>query len=115
MQTLVLENVRPEQGRKRNAFSIIKWYKEHEPALEMNRFGLTAALVLLQVSIAGFNVVIPALAGASVWIMAPGIAMAFLSNSIAFAQMNMKWVLAGFALSMLINGAISLYFLFQIN
>lgn len=111
MQTIALQNVRKEKVGV-TLFSLTSWYKKFEPVIEYNRFGITAALVLLQVSIAGFNVVVPAIAGASIWFMAPGIALAFLSNSIAFAQMKMKFVLIAFALSMLVNAAISLYFVF---
>jgi hypothetical protein len=114
MQTIVLENVRNERKSTAALFSLAKWYKKIEPSVEFNRFGITAALILVQVSIAGFNVVIPALAGASVWLMAPGILMAFLANSIAFAQLNMRVVLSTFVLSILINAIISLYCLIQL-
>jgi hypothetical protein len=114
MQTIVLEKVRNERTGRSTGFSFANWYKKIEPSVEFNRFGITAALILIQVSVAGFNVVIPALAGASVWLMAPGILMAFLANSIAFAQLNMRVVLATFALSILINAIISLYCLVQL-
>jgi hypothetical protein len=109
MQTIVLEKVRNERTSRSTGFSFANWYKKIEPSVEFNRFGITAALILIQVSVAGFNVVIPALAGASIWLMAPGVLMAFLANSIAFAQLNMRVVLATFALSILINAIISLY------
>ena len=116
MQTISLENVRSERQAttRSGSFSLAKWFKKHEAYLEHNRFGISAALILLQVTVAGFNVVIPAIAGASIWFMAPGIAMAFLSNSLAFAQMKMPYVLAGFAISILINAVISIYFLVQL-
>lgn len=76
---------------------------------EANRFGIVAALILIQVTIAGFNVVIPPMVGLSIWMMTPGIVLVFLANGLALAQMNMKWTLALFALSIVVNAAISIY------
>jgi hypothetical protein len=110
MQTISLSTTSAKAIKNERSVSVGQWYQRMEPVLEENRFGVVAALVLLQVSIAGFNVVLPAMAGASIWIMTPGIAMAFISNSIAFAQMRMNWVMAAFALSMLVNAATSIYY-----
>ncbi|HSU50395.1 MAG TPA: hypothetical protein VLJ41_07390 [Segetibacter sp.] len=109
MQTIAITNVRNERVSNVQSASSTEWIKRVLTASEANRFGLVATLILLQVSIAGFNVVIPPMVGASVWLMAPGITMAFLSNALALAQMKMKWVLLGFGLSILINAAISIY------
>ena len=77
--------------------------------LEANRIGSTAALILLQVTIAGFNVVLPPMVGMPLWMMVPGIFLVFIANGFALAQMNMKWILAGFGLSILVNTFISVY------
>ena len=109
MQTITLENYGASQSSKAENVSFFSRVQEVVDASELNRFGVVAALILLQVTIAGFNVVIPPMTGASTYLMAPGIFMAFISNGIALAQMQMKWVLLGFALSMLINAAVSIY------
>ena len=109
MQTIAITNVRKEKVSHLQTHAFTNWIQKIITKSEANRLGLVAALVLLQVSVAGFNVVIPPMIGASVWLMAPGIFLVFLANSFAFAQMNMKFVLTGFALSILVNAAISIY------
>ncbi|GEO10883.1 hypothetical protein [Segetibacter aerophilus] len=109
MQTISLNHSQTERSVQFQTTSISKWLNKTLAVAEENRFGVTAILILLQVSIAGFNVVIPPMIGASVLLMAPGISLAFLSNSIALAQAKMKWVLLGFALSMIVNATISIY------
>ena len=89
--------------------SLIAWFNQLAERTERNRFGIGTALILLQVSIAGFNVLIPAMAGASIWLMTPGIVLAFLANSVVMAQMKMKWVILISALSILVNAVISIY------
>ena len=109
MQTIVISHAQSERLGHQQSTSLVNWVKKTIASCEENRFGVTATLILLQVSIAGFNVVIPPMIGASVFLMAPGISLAFLSNSIALAQAPMKWVLSGFILSMLVNATISIY------
>jgi len=94
--------------------SLSAWYESIKPATEENRIGIVVILMLVQVSIAGFNVVIPPMAGASIWMITPGIFLTFLSNGLALAQMKMSWVLIGFTVSMIINAAISRYYFIQL-
>jgi hypothetical protein len=108
MQTIAI-NLQTEKISKRQSKSFSQWIQEVITISEENRFGVTAALILIQISVAGFNVVIPPMIGASVYLMAPGIFMAFMSNSIGLAQVKMKWVLLGFVLSMIVNASISIY------
>jgi hypothetical protein len=114
MQTITINSKTSVNTNTRTATAATRSLFPKEARFEANRFGIVAALVLVQVSIAGFNVVVPAMAGASIWAMAPGIFMAFMSNSLAFAQMKMKWVLSAFAISMLVNAFISVYYLVQL-
>ena len=109
MQTISISHVQVENVSQVQRVSFSQWLEKIVAASEENRFGVVATLILLQVSIAGFNVVIPPMIGASAYLMAPGIFMAFMSNSIALAQAKMKWVLFGFALSLVINAAVSIY------
>ena len=109
MQTISINHAQTTSLSKVQTRSFTKWIENLIAVAEENRFAVMAILILLQVSIAGFNVVIPPMVGASIYLMAPGIILAFLSNGIALAQAEMKWVLAGFALSMIINAAVSIY------
>lgn len=109
MQTIAINNGQTENLTQVQSASFSNWFDKTIDVAERNRFGVVASLILLQVTIAGFNVVIPPMVGASVYLMAPGIIMAFLSNGIALAQAKMKYVVFGFALSMVINAAISIY------
>ena len=114
MQTISFQNLSIERTRRTISFPFAKWLQSITPELVENRFGVVAALIIIQFTIAGFNVTIPPMANASVWAWAPGIFLAFASNSIALAQARMRYVLAGFALSILINGAVSLYYAIQL-
>ena len=114
MQTISFHDLSVERNHKTRSFSFSQWLESVKPAVIENRLGIVATLIILQFTIAGFNVVIPPMAGASIWIMAPGIFMAFMSNSIALAQARMRLVLAGFALSIAINAAVSLYYAIQL-
>lgn len=114
MQTISFQNLSIERTQNAKTFSVSHWLESIKPTLIENRLGVVVTLIVIQFTIAGFNVTIPPMAGASIWIMAPGIFMAFMSNSIALAQARMKWVLLGFALSILINGAVSLYYAIQL-
>ena len=80
-----------------------------ERTWEANRFTLVPIALLIQVSIAGATVCIPPMAGASIRAIMPGVFLAFLSNSIAYAQMKMRWVLLFYGLSILLNTSTSLY------
>jgi len=108
MQTIAI-NLQAQNISETQSGSLSQWLQKVIILSEENRFGVTATLILLQITIAGFNVVIPPMIGASAYLMAPGIFMAFLSNSLGVAQLKMKWVLLGFASSMIINAAVSIY------
>lgn len=114
MQTISFQDLSVERIHKTISFSFSQWLESIKPAVIENRLGIVVTLIILQFTIAGFNVVIPPMAGASIWIMTPGIFMAFMSNSIALAQARMRWVLLGFALSIVINAVVSLYYAIQL-
>lgn len=114
MQTISIRKQHAAQLTHGHSFSIAQWFQKITDSAERSRFGVVGALILLQVSIAGFNVVIPPMTGASVYLMAPGIFAAFLSNGIALAQAKMKYILLGFAASMVINAAVSIYCFMQL-
>ena len=114
MQTISINNGHAAQLIHGYSISFSRWFQKITDSAERSRFGVVGALILLQVSIAGFNVVIPPMTGASVYLMAPGIFAAFLSNSLALAQAKMKYILLGFAASMVINAAISIYCFMQL-
>ena len=110
MQPLTLENISIKRTYKTLSNPFSKWLTSVKPDVEENRFGIVATLIIIQFTIAGFNVSIPPMANASIWAIAPGIFMAFMSNSIALAQARMRYVLLGFALSIIINASVSLYY-----
>jgi len=114
MQTISFQHLSVERTRKTISFPFAKRLAAITPEIIENRFGVVVALIVIQFTIAGFNVTIPPIAGASIWAITPGIFMAFMSNSIALAQARMRWVLSGFALSILINGGVSLYYGIQL-
>jgi hypothetical protein len=114
MQTISFQNLSVERTRKTISFPFIKWLGSIKPEILENRLGVVVTLIVIQFTIAGFNVTIPPMAGASIWAIAPGIFMAFMSNSIALAQVRMRYVLFGFALSILINASVSLYYAIQL-
>ena len=109
MQTITLSHVRNERRSIETGAILSNTIQNILARAEANRFGIVAALILIQVTIAGFNVVIPPMVGLSIWMMTPGIVLVFLANGLALAQMNMKWTLALFALSIVVNAAISIY------
>ncbi len=109
MQTITLSHVRNERRAIETGTFLADKVQNILAVSEANRFGIVAALILIQVTIAGFNVVIPPMVGLSIWMMTPGIVLVFMANGLALAQMSMKWTLAFFALSILVNAAISIY------
>ena len=109
MQTISLSHLRNERRTLQAGTLLADKIKNIVTFPEINRIGITSALILLQVTIAGFSVVLPPMAGMPLWMMAPGIFLVFLANGFSLAQMNMKWILGGFGLSILVNTFISLY------
>ncbi len=109
MQTITLSHVRNERRAIETGTFLADKVQNILAVSEANRFGIVAALILIQVTIAGFNVVIPPMVGLSIWMMTPGIVLVFMANGLALAQMSMKWTLAFFALSILVNAALSIY------
>lgn len=69
------------------------WIKQHEPAWEYNRLGISAGGIFVQVTFAGAMMGVLAAAGASPFVYSLGALFAFMSNSFAFAQLPMRWVL----------------------
>lgn len=114
MQTIALNNQQSVQLSNVQNASLSTWFQKIVAGAEENRFGVMATIILLQTCIAGFNIVIPALMGASVLLMAPGIVMTFVSNSIALAQVAMKYVIICFTLSVIINITVGVYCFFQL-
>ncbi len=82
---------------------IKKWIDEQEPTWEYYRFGIAATGIFIQVSFAAAMVGILGMAGASPWIYGIGIALAFMANSIAFANSRMRIELALFVVSIGVN------------
>lgn len=86
------------------------WIKEQEPTWEYYRFGIGATGIFLQVSFAALMIGVLGMAGASPWVYGIGIFLAFAANSIAFAQSPMRIVLGLFAVSIIVNLSLTLYF-----
>jgi hypothetical protein len=97
-----------------SAKAFISWIKRNEPLWELNRLGITAAGILIQVTVAAAMVGLLGLASVNVWVSSPGILLAFLANSVAFGQATMRWVLGFFIISMVVNGALAVYFAIQL-
>lgn len=114
MHTISLHSLPVERTSKPISIPFAKWLTSITPGIIENRFGVIVTLIIISFTIAGFNVTIPPMAGASLWAWSPGIFMAFMCNSIALAQARMRWVLLGFALSIVINGGVSLYYGIQL-
>lgn len=79
------------------------WVQKQEPLWEHNRLGIAATGILLQVTAAGAMILILGAAGANPFIYTFGIFLAFMADSLAFAQARMRWVMAAFAASIVIN------------
>ena len=109
MQTISISHVRNERRTLQAGNLLANKIQNIVAFSEVNRIGITASLILLQVTIAGFSVVLPPMVGMPLWMMVPGIFLVFIANGFALAQMNMKWILAGFGLSILVNTFISVY------
>ena len=114
MQSITALPITQSRSQRNLLSSTLLWLQKNEPVWEENRFGIVASSILLQVSIAGFTVFIPPMAGASIWSVAAGVFFAFMSNSIAFAQIKMRWVLLGFSLSILVNASVSLFYFIRL-
>lgn len=110
MQSIAAYPHRKSLQRRRPLSAFLHWVHVQERTWEENRFTLVGLGILIQVSIAGATVCIPPMAGASIWAIMPGVFFAFISNSIAYAQMKMRWVLLFYGLSILVNASISLYY-----
>ncbi|HEV9038167.1 MAG TPA: hypothetical protein VGQ51_16145 [Puia sp.] len=90
--------------------SLTNWVRTREPIWEQNRLGIAAAGILIQVTFAGAMILILGEAGASPLIFTFGILMAFLADSLAFAQAPMRWLLAIFVLSSGVNLVLSIIY-----
>jgi hypothetical protein len=90
--------------------AVDKWIERQEPIWEYNRLGISAAGIFIQVTFAGVMIGILGLAGGSMWIGTVGMLFAFLGNSLAFGQVQMRWLLGFFSLSIMINTSIAIYY-----
>lgn len=98
-------------AKKENTFhSLANWIRTQEPLWEQNRLGITATGIFIQVTFAGTMIFILGAAGASPLVYTFGIGLAFLADSLAFAQAPMRWVLGIFVLSSVINLALSIIY-----
>lgn len=96
---------------KHNPFQLLAdWVRTQEPFWEQNRLGIAATGIFIQVTFAGAMILILGAAGASPLVYTFGIGLAFLADSLAFAQARMRWVLAIFVLSSGINLALSIIY-----
>jgi hypothetical protein len=102
------------KGKKNWIKTFIAWAKRNEPMWELNRLGITATGILIQVTVAAAMVGLLGLASVNVWVASPGILLAFLANSVAYGQAAMRWVLGFFIISMVVNGALAVYFAIQL-
>ena len=94
-----------------NILTTVKdWIKEQEPTWEYYRFGIGATGIFMQVSFAALMIGVLGMAGASPWVYGIGIFLAFAANSIAFAQSPMRIVLGLFAVSIIVNLSLTLFY-----
>ncbi|HSC37490.1 MAG TPA: hypothetical protein VLD19_06465 [Chitinophagaceae bacterium] len=87
------------------------WVQTQEPIWEYNRLGISATGILLQVTAAGAMILILGAAGANPFIYTFGIFLAFMADSLAFAQARMRWVLATFVISIVLNLVLAVAYL----
>lgn len=86
------------------------WIEEQEPVWDYYRFGIAATGIFIQVSFAAMMVGILGMAGASPFVFGIGIALAFMANSIAFANSRMRIVLGLFVVSIVVNVSLTLIY-----
>lgn len=104
-----LSNVHYHQHH--DLLNVIKdWVEEQEPTWEYYRFGIAATGIFIQVSFAALMVGILGMAGASPWVYGIGIALAFMTNSMAFANARMRVVLGLFVVSIVVNLSLTLLY-----
>jgi hypothetical protein len=89
------------------------WLNGKEPLWEENRLGISATGVFIQVTFAGAMILILGAAGAPPLAYGLGIFFAFLADSLAFAQAPMRWVLGTFLASIVVNLALTVFYLLQ--
>ena len=89
--------------------SIFKnWVDANEPRWSFYRFGIVATGILIQVTVAASAVAVLGMSGAPSWVFGIGILFAFMANSIAFAESQMRLVLGVLVASIIVNLAIAL-------
>jgi hypothetical protein len=86
------------------------WIKERESYWEYYRFGIGATGIFLQVSVAALMIVTLGVAGASPWVYGIGVFLAFVANSLVFAQLPMPQLLGSVVISMVVNIALVLIY-----
>ena len=100
--------------KRPHSLSLGRWIKNQEPLWEQNRLGIAATGILIQVTFAGAMIAVLGAAGAPPLVYTFGILMAFLADSLAFAQARMRWVLAIFLLSSILNFALTIIYGLQL-
>ena len=101
-------------GLKNLIATIDKWVQKQEPIWEYNRLGIAATGIFIQVTFAAAMISVLGLAGGSMWVASVGILFAFLANSLAFGQVPMPWLLGFFLGSIIVNTAITIYYVIQL-
>lgn len=108
----LVKTVYPEIVHKISTLN--KWIQRQEPMWEYNRFGIAAAGILIQVTFAGVMIAMVGLAHGSMWVATIGMLFAFVTNSVAFGQVAMRWLLGFFVLSITVNATIALFYATQL-
>jgi hypothetical protein len=114
MKAMTVSTTRVAQPafRQQSLAAIIKnWINKNEATWEYNRLGISAVGIFIQVTFAAAMIVILPMANASPWAYGTGVFLAFMANSIAFAQAPIRWVLGIFAASIVINLVLSLVYI----
>jgi len=92
--------------------SLKRWITAREPVWEYNRLGIAATGIFIQVTFAAGMILILGATGASPFLYGTGIFLAFIADSLAFAQAPMRWVLGTFLASIIVNLSLMLYYCF---
>lgn len=79
------------------------WVEAHEPTWDYYRLGIGATGIFLQVTIAGIMVAVLGMAGASPWIYGIGVFLAFMANSLVFAQLPIRQMIGTIVISIVVN------------
>lgn len=109
---LHLQRVTPATPAIRPIQRLKSWIAAQEPVWEYNRLGIAATGIFIQVTFAAGMILILGATGASPFLYGTGIFLAFVADSLAFAQAPMRWVLGTFLASIIVNLSLMLYYSF---